>query len=100
MLADVIFCRTIADLFLPFSSIKIGGRLSAVKRVQLTVSDEEADEMAQRVYKKLIHGSRASSFAATSVRSSPTTSGGSNRAPKPPDLRLTQPVVSPARLAP
>ncbi len=47
-----------------------------------------------------VYGSRASSFAATSVRSSPTTSGGSNRVPKPPDLRLTQPVVSPARLAP
>src|SRR5271165_1645984 len=46
------------------------------------------------------HGSRASSLAATSVRSSPTTSGGSNGAPKPPDLRLTQPAVSPARLAP
>jgi hypothetical protein len=39
---------------LTFSSIKIGGRLSGVKRVQLTVSDEEADEMAQRVYKTLI----------------------------------------------
>jgi hypothetical protein len=49
---------------------------------------------------KLPHGSRASSLAATSVRSSPATSGGANGAPKPPDLRLTQPVVSPARLAP
>jgi len=49
---------------------------------------------------KLPQGSRASSLAATSVRSSPTTSGGANGAPKPPDLRLTQPVVSPARLAP
>src|SRR5580700_2428759 len=45
-------------------------------------------------------GSRASSLAATSVRSSPTTSGAANGAPNPPDLRLTQPVVSPARLAP
>ncbi len=34
-----------------FPSIKIGGRLSGVTQVQLTVSDEEADEMAQRVYK-------------------------------------------------
>jgi len=48
----------------------------------------------------VFHGSRASSLAATSVRSSPTTSGGWNGAPNPPDLRLTQPVVSPARLAP
>src|SRR5215468_2095054 len=46
------------------------------------------------------HELRASNLAATSVRSSPTTSGGSNGAPNPPDLRLTQPVISPARLAP
>src|SRR5580658_3268289 len=45
-------------------------------------------------------GSSASSLSATSVRSSPTTSGGANGAPNPPALRLTQPVVSPARLAP
>src|SRR2546421_13050997 len=48
----------------------------------------------------VFHEERASSLAATSVRSSPTTSGGSNGAPNPPDLRLTQPVISPARLAP
>src|SRR6185437_7974462 len=46
------------------------------------------------------HEERPSSLAATSVRSAPTTSGGSNGAPYPPDLRLTQPVISPARLAP
>jgi hypothetical protein len=44
--------------------------------------------------------SSASSPATTSVRSSPVTSGGANGAPKPPDFRLTNPVVSPARLAP
>src|SRR5206468_8659833 len=32
--------------------------------------------------------------------SSPTPSGGSNGAPNPPDLRLTHPAISPARLAP
>src|SRR6516162_9299720 len=46
------------------------------------------------------HEFRASSLAATSVRSSPTTSGGSNGAPYPPDLRVTKPAISPARLAP
>jgi hypothetical protein len=45
-------------------------------------------------------GSSASSLAATSVRSSPTTSGRANGAPNPPVLRVTKPVVSPARLAP
>src|SRR5580704_12460252 len=34
---------------LSFSSIKMGDRLSGVTQVQLTVSDEEADETAQRV---------------------------------------------------
>jgi len=38
----------------PFPSIKIGGRLPGVTQVQLTVSDEEADEIAQRVYKTLL----------------------------------------------
>jgi len=37
-----------------FASIKIRGRLSGVTQVQLTVSDQEADEMAQRVYKTLL----------------------------------------------
>jgi hypothetical protein len=37
-----------------FPSIKIRGRLSGVTQVQLTVSDEEADEMAQRVHKTLL----------------------------------------------
>ena len=37
-----------------FASIKIRGRLSGVTQVRLTVSDEEADEMAQRVYKTLL----------------------------------------------
>src|SRR5689334_8185782 len=46
------------------------------------------------------HEARPSSLPATPVRSSPTTPGGSNGAPYPPDLRLTQPVISPARLAP
>jgi 2-haloacid dehalogenase len=46
------------------------------------------------------HGSRASSLSTTSIRFLPATSGGANGAPKAPGLRLTQPVVSPARLAP
>src|SRR6516165_11382537 len=46
------------------------------------------------------HEPSASSLSATSVRSSPTTSGGSNGAPNPPDLRVTKPAISPARLAP
>ena len=37
-----------------FPAIKIRGRLSGVTQVQLTVSDEEADEMAQRVHKTLL----------------------------------------------
>jgi hypothetical protein len=37
-----------------FASIKIRGRLSGVTQVQLTVSDQEADEMVQRVYKTLL----------------------------------------------
>jgi len=37
-------CRFI----LMFPAIKIRGRLSGVRQVQLTVSDEEADEMADR----------------------------------------------------
>src|SRR5215475_2809140 len=54
----------------------------------------ERPQRPQRSY------SSDSSLVATSVRSSPTTSGGSNGAPNPPDLRLTHPVISPARLAP
>ena len=37
-----------------FPSITIGGRLSEVPRAPLTASDEEADEMTQRVYKTLL----------------------------------------------
>jgi hypothetical protein len=54
LLAHVAFCRTIAGSFLPSSSIKIGGRLPGVRQVRLTVHDEKADEMAQRVYKTLL----------------------------------------------
>ena len=35
-------------------AIKIRGRLSGVTQVQLTVSDQEADEMAQRVHETLL----------------------------------------------
>jgi hypothetical protein len=37
-----------------FTAIKIGDRLSGVTQGRLTVGDEEADEMAQRVYKTLL----------------------------------------------